>query len=260
MRGNTGRVLFIGLLAALSGCFVSQSKYDRSLAVVSKYQADRLQAQADRDAAVARMEGRLAETSGTLAQTREQAARDKAALEAEIAASREELEAVRAQRALTEKRMEEWRKLTSKLADMISAGKIKVSIRDGRMMVDLPSSVLFASGSADLSEAGRPALAQVAEVLKEFPDRQFLVAGHTDNVPIKTAAYKDNWELSAARALTVTKFMIESGLKPRMIAAAGYGEFDPVAGNGTPKGKQSNRRIEIILLPNIAELPKMPQM
>jgi chemotaxis protein MotB len=247
-------------LAALSGCFVSQSKYDRSLAVVSKYQADRLQAQADRDAAVARMEGRLAETSGTLAQTREQAARDRAALEAEIAASREELEAVRAQRALTEKRMEEWRKLTSKLADMISAGKIKVSIRDGRMMVDLPSSVLFASGSADLSEAGRPALAQVAEVLKEFPDRQFLVAGHTDNVPIKTAAYKDNWELSAARALTVTKFMIESGLKPRMIAAAGYGEFDPVSTNSTPKGKQNNRRIEIILLPNIAELPKMPQM
>src|SRR5690349_15909265 len=169
--GKKGRALSIGVVAAvLSGCFVTQSKYDRSLAVVSKYQADRLQAQADRDAAVARMEGRLAETSGTLAQTREQAAKEKAALEAEIAASREELEAVRAQRALTEKRMEEWRRLTSKLADMISAGKIKVSIRDGRMMVDLPSSVLFASGSADLSEAGRPALQQVAEVLKEFPD------------------------------------------------------------------------------------------
>jgi chemotaxis protein MotB len=250
----------LGLIGLSPGCVVSRTKYDRSLGVLSKYQADRLQTEADRDAAVAKMQTMLDEQSGVLAQTREKAAKEKAGLQAEVAASREELAAVREQRALTEKRMEEWKKLTSKLAEMISSGKIKVSIRDGRMLVDLPSNVLFASGSAELQTAGKPTLAEVAKALKEFPGRQFMVAGHTDNVPInsKTSTFKDNWELSAARALTVTKFMIENGLKPSTIAAAGYGEYDPVGANSNPRGQQQNRRIEIVLMPNLAELPKMP--
>jgi chemotaxis protein MotB len=247
------------VVACLLSACVSRGKYDRALGVMSKYQAERLQAESDRDVAVAKMEGKLVEQNGVLAQTRDQAAKEKAAMQGELAATAAEMESVRAQRALTEQRMQEWKKLTSKLADMISAGKIKVSVREGRMLVDLPSSVLFASGSADLQDAGKPALVQVAAVLKEFPSRQFLVAGHTDNVPIgKTTAFKDNWDLSAARALTVTKFLVENGLKPRTIAAAGYGEWDPVGNNKSDTGRQQNRRIEIVLLPNIAELPKMP--
>jgi chemotaxis protein MotB len=245
---------------AASAC-VTQSKYDRALGVMSQYQADRLEAQADRDAAVARLQGQLEQQQGALSQTKAQAERDKAAMQGELAASREELAAVRAQRAQTEQRLAEWRMLTSKLAQMISAGKIKVSIREGRMLVDLPSSVLFASGSADLQDAGKPTLGEVADVLKQFPSRQFLVAGHTDTVPIvKTVAFKDNWDLSAARALTVTKFLVEKGLRPRALAAAGYGEFDPVGNNRTEQGRQQNRRIEIVLLPNLAELPKMPEI
>ena len=248
----------LAVIVLVAGC-VSQSKYDRSLGVLSKYQAEALQTEAERDAAVAAMQGKLEEQAGMAAADRERAAKERAGLEAEVAATRDELASVREQRLLAEKRMEEWRKLTSQLADMISAGKIKVSIRHGRMLVDLPSSVLFASGSADLQAAGKPTLAEVAKVLKQFPGRQFLVAGHTDTVPIvKTSAFKDNWELSAGRALTVTKFLIENGLKPNSLAAAGYGEFDPVGTNKTEAGKQLNRRIEIVLLPNIAEMPKMP--
>jgi len=256
----TNLVVALGLIGLASGCLVSRSKYDRSLGVLSKYQADRLETEADRDAAVAKLQGTLDEKEGVLTQTREKAAREKAGLEAEVAASREELAAVREQRALTEKRMEEWKKLTAQLAGMISSGKIKVSVRDGRMLVDLPSSVLFASGSAELQAAGKPTLAEIAKVLKDFPGRQFMVAGHTDNVPIntKTSSFKDNWELSAARALTVTKFLIENGLKPKTVSASGYGEYDPVASNSNARGQQSNRRIEIVLMPNLAELPKMP--
>ena len=254
---NTRRLLVVVLLA---GCVVTRSKYDSALGVATKYQADRLQSEADRDLAVARYEDQLKAASGTLAQTKEQAARERAGLEATIAASKEELDQVRAQRALTEARMQEWKKLTSKLAEMISSGKLKVSFREGRMLVDLPSSVLFASGSADLADAGKPTLSEVAKVLKDFPGRQFLVAGHTDTMPlVKTTAFKDNWELSTARALTVTRFLIENGLKPKQVAAAGYGEFDPVGNNKTENGRQVNRRIEIVLLPNIAELPKMPE-
>lgn len=258
MRTMTWLVVALGLIG-LAGC-VMQSKYDRSLGVLSKYQADRLQTEADRDAAVAKMQTILDEQSGVLAQTRATAAKEKAGLEAEVAASREELAAVREQRRQAEKRMEEWRKLTGKLSEMISSGKIKVSIRDGRMLVDLPSSVLFASGKAELQAAGKPTIAEVAKVLKEFPGRQFVVAGHTDNVPInpKASTFQDNWELSAARALTVTKFLIENGLKPSTISAAGYGEYDPVAANNNPRGQQQNRRIEIVLMPNLAELPRMP--
>jgi chemotaxis protein MotB len=204
MRTNRTTYALLAVLAA-SGC-VTRSKYDRALGVMSQYQADRLEAQADRDAAVAKVQEQLAQQSGVLSQTREQAERERAAMQGQLAASREEMEAIRAQRALTEQRMQEWRTLTSKLAAMISSGKIKVSIREGRMLVDLPSSVLFASGSADLQEAGKPTLTEVAGVLKQFPARQFLIAGHTDTVPIvKTVAFKDNWDLSAARALTVTR-------------------------------------------------------
>src|SRR3954463_12588598 len=251
MTVNLRRTALLAVLAA-SAC-VARSKYDRALGVMSQYQAERLEAQADRDAAVAKVQAQLAQQAGVLSQSREQAEKERAAMQGELAASREELEAVRAQRALTEQRLQEWRTLTTKLADMISSGKIKVSVREGRMLVDLPSSVLFPSGSADLQEAGKPALTEVAAALKEFPNRQFLVAGHTDNVPIvKTTAFKDNWELSAARSLTVTKFLIEQGLPPRTVAAAGYGEFDPIGNNNNAKGQQTNRRIEIILLPNIA--------
>lgn len=259
MTVNRRRYALLAVLAA-SAC-VTQSKYDRALGVMSQYQADRLEAQADRDAAVAKVQAQLAQQAGILSQSREQAEKERAAMQGELAASREELEAVRAQRALTEQRLQEWKTLTSKLAAMISSGKIKVSVREGRMLVDLPSSVLFASGSADLQDAGKPTLAEVASVLKQFPSRQFLVAGHTDSMPIvKTVAFKDNWDLSAARALTVTKFLIEKGLRPRTVAAAGYGEFDPVGNNKTEPGRQQNRRIEIVLLPNIAELPRMPSV
>src|SRR5262245_52447206 len=184
MRTNIRRVIIVGVAVGLATGCVSRSKYDRSLGVLSQYQAERLKTEADRDNAVAKLQAMLDEQSGVLAKTKDAAAREKAGLQAEIAASREELAAVREQRALIEKRMEKWKNRTPKLSDRISSGKTKASVRDGRMMVDLPSSVLFASGSAELQAAGKPTLAEIVKVLKEFPSRQFAIAGHTDNVPI----------------------------------------------------------------------------
>ena len=85
-----------------------------------------------------------------------------------------------------------------------------------------------------------------------------MVAGHTDNQPVKET-YKDNWELSMARALAVTRFLVEAKMKPQTIVAAGYGEHDPIAKNATPEGRRENRRIEIILLPDLSELPTLPE-
>ena len=136
---------------------------------------------------------------------------------------------------------------------MIDSGKLDVSFRNGKMVVKLPASVLFASGSAELSDGGKQALAEVAAVLKQMPDRRFTVGGHTDNVPIRTPRFPSNWELSTARAVEVTRLLIEAGMRPEVVGAAGYAEFDPVADNSTPEGRAQNRRIEIILMPTIPQ-------
>ncbi|HLT37584.1 MAG TPA: OmpA family protein, partial [Enhygromyxa sp.] len=99
---------------------------------------------------------------------------------------------------------------------------------------------------------GQQALAQLVAPLKEV-NREWIVAGHTDNVPIKTAKFSSNWQLSTARATEVVNYMIDNGMPADRIGAAGYAEFDPVADNSTPEGRSQNRRIEIILMPTIPQ-------
>lgn len=180
-------------------------------------------------------------------------------MEANLHASKEELESLRAQRAETEKRLTTFRNLTAKFQKMIDSGQIEVKVRNGSMLVALPAAVLFPSGSAELSRPGQLAVLEVGVILKQFPDRRFMVVGHTDNLPIKGSSYKDNWQLSTARALTVAEFLISAGISPKNILAAGHGEFDPVASNRTAAGREKNRRIEIELMPNIDEMPSLPK-
>jgi chemotaxis protein MotB len=168
-----------------------------------------------------------------------------------------ELEELRRRTAETEKRVATFRQLRSRLQKMIDTGKLGVSVRKGRMLVKLPAEVLFAPGEAALSDSGQEALKEVAVVLREFPDRKFMVSGHTDNQPVVQADFKGNWELSTARAVNVTEFLIEQGVKPAHLVAAGYSEYDPVGNNGTKPGRADNRRIELELLPDFAELPKL---
>jgi chemotaxis protein MotB len=171
--------------------------------------------------------------------------------------SRQELEALRKWKS-DAKRMQTFRDMSAKLQKMVDAGKLGVRVRDGRLVMRLPQDVLFPSGVAELSRDGELALMEVAVILSQFPDRRFMVAGHTDNQPVKET-YKDNWELSMARALVVTRFLVEAKMNAKNIVAAGYGEHDPIAHNTTPDGRRENRRIEIILLPDLSELPTLPE-
>jgi chemotaxis protein MotB len=175
-----------------------------------------------------------------------------------LSTSRQELEDLRKWKSDTAKRMQTFREMSAKLQKMVDAGKLGVRVRDGRLVMRLPQDVLFPSGSAGLSREGELALMEVAVILRQFQDRRFMVAGHTDNEPVKES-FKDNWELSMARALVVTRFLVEAKMKPQNIVAAGYGEFDPIAKNATPEGRKENRRIEIILLPDLSELPTLPE-
>jgi chemotaxis protein MotB len=115
--------------------------------------------------------------------------------------------------------------------------------------------VLFDSGKTVIKPAGQTALARVAQVLAGITDRKYQVAGHTDDVPIHSARFPSNWQLSTARAVEVVNFLITGGMKAQQLSAAGYGEFDPVAPNDTPENRALNRRIEIVLEPNLADLP-----
>ena len=173
----------------------------------------------------------------------------------ELDAAGKQLEELKRAKAAAEQRAATYQSLTKKLRAMTDAGQLKVKIREGRMIIALPNDVLFDSGKAQLKKEGKDALAQLAGVLKSFNDRKFQVAGHTDDDPIKTARFPSNWELSTARAVDVTRFLIEQGMDPKQLSAVGYGEFDPVMANDTEEHKAQNRRIEIALQPNISDLP-----
>lgn len=182
-----------------------------------------------------------------------------AQVESSLDVTRLELDQLRAWKAEASRRMETVRGVSQKLQKMVDTGKLGVQVRDGRLVVRLSEDVLFPSGQASLSRDGELALMEVAVVLKQFPDRRFMVAGHTDDQPIKPGEpHKDNWDLSLARASIVTRFLIEAKVKPQNVVAAGYGQFDPIATNKTPKGRAENRRIEIVLLPDLSELPALP--
>jgi chemotaxis protein MotB len=176
-----------------------------------------------------------------------------AAQASNLNASKDELAALRAQRADTDKRLAAIDEIQKQFAKMIDTGQLKVTARRGSLVLSLPAEVLFPSGVADLSKPGELAVLEVGITLKRFPDRRFLVIGHTDDVPLKSATYKDNWDLSTARALTVTRFLVQAGMDPKNLLPAGSGEHDPVS-----KERAKNRRIEIALLPAISELPPLP--
>jgi len=153
------------------------------------------------------------------------------------------------------KRAAVYQNLVNKFQKMISSGKLKVSVRKGRMIVQMSDKILFDPGKAKLKKEGSEALLEVTVVLAGIAERQFQVAGHTDNIPIKTRRFKSNWELSTARAVNVVKFMAKNGMDPSRLSAAGYGPFDPVGDNSKDEGRQLNRRIEITLMPQLDEMP-----
>jgi chemotaxis protein MotB len=185
---------------------------------------------------------RLAQVSDTLEDT-----------SAELAAANQNLVELVDERGEMGAELAEFKQMTRELSRMIDSGRLQVNFRRGRMVVELKAQVLFPSGSADLTTDGKEALTEVAKSLRGFAGRHFIVAGHTDNVPV-SGRFENNWDLSSARAVTVTGALIRGGLRPAQLVAAGYGEYDPVARNKTEAGKQANRRIEIILEPRLHDV------
>jgi chemotaxis protein MotB len=154
--------------------------------------------------------------------------------------------------------------LRGKLQKLTKMG-LKVAVRHNRMVISLPGDVLFSSGKDQLRDTGKEVLMAVADVIRndqQLAERFFQIAGHTDAQPLNGGPFRDNWGLSAMRARTVLVFLIApvgtrdggGGLDPTRLHAAGYGETDPIAGNETPQEREHNRRVELVLMPNVEEM------
>jgi chemotaxis protein MotB len=118
--------------------------------------------------------------------------------------------------------------------------------------------LLFKSGSDVIDVKGKDALQKLAKAINNAKDINIMIEGHTDDVPINTARFKDNWDLSTARAITILRVLTnEFGFDPKRITASGRGKFHPIKSNDTPEGRASNRRTEIIISPDLNELFKI---
>jgi len=151
------------------------------------------------------------------------------------------------QKGAAEAKSAQYEKLAGQLQGQIKKGQIEISELRGKMTVKLKDKILFPSGSAKLNKEGGAALDAVAGVFKDMQGKNVIVAGYTDDVPVAGGQYKDNWELSTARAIAVVRHLASKGVPPAMLGAAGFSEFRPVVANDSPANRSQNRRIEIAL-------------
>lgn len=274
--------IIAGLIAtlALGGGCVSAKKYEALEADLAKTRGELTKAQGevkDLSAALTETEAEVETLRGQIADLEEKLAvaegravdaenqlaevlKDKSNLTASIEDMQKALAELQKKQALAEARAAEYRNVLAKFKSLIDNGKLKAKIVDGRMVLELQTDILFGSGSADLSKDGAATIREVGALLGTIPDRKFQVEGHTDNVPIKTKTYPSNWELASARAINVVKEMVEAGMPGKRISAASYADTRPTASNETDQGRAQNRRIEIVIQPDLSDLPGAEQI
>ncbi len=279
-RVRAGRLLILALLLVFPAC-VKKSTYNRALDDIASARRQLDVAREDATERERRLSEELESVRGDLAIVRDSLARvrgDVRRLEGELETERgrsrrlemlldergaqtlmlqERIRALSAIEREVRERNRIFEDVISRFRSLIDAGQLSVSIANGRMVIHLPQDVLFQSGSATLSRDGVETVTRVGQVLAQIPDRRFQVEGHTDNVPIATQRFPSNWELSAARSLAVVHLLQRQGVPPGSISGAAYGEHQPVQPNDQPDGRRANRRIEVVMLPNldvIAEL------
>jgi len=253
-------ILLLSVCLSMVSC-VSKKKYRSSRDMISKLQSDSMNTHGqlkDCYVQVQKLEG------------------DKAALQDANSSVQDELMSVSSQSKMTiadqAKRLKSLQgliqaqrdvmlNLKKSIADALvgfKADELAVYIKDGKVYVSLEEKLLFKSGSAVVDPKGKEALQKLATVLNNTKDIAVLIEGHTDNKPIKTAKFEDNWTLSSERSLSIVRLLTKDyGFDSKRITASGRGEFHPVASNDTDETRAANRRTEIILTPNLMELYKL---
>ena len=183
--------------------------------------------------------------------TEENAARQKVAdLQIENVKLKESVASLQKKEEIIQKESDTYRDLLREMKGEIAKGQITITELKGKLTVDVVDKILFASGDARVKKEGLEVLKRVVDILKNLKDKAIIVEGHTDNVQIRGSlaqVYPTNWELSAARAINVARYLQQQGISPELLKAVACGEYKPIADNSTPEGRQKNRRIAIVL-------------
>ncbi|MFO0692056.1 MAG: OmpA family protein [Polyangiales bacterium] len=264
MRTTTWNWLLAIALVGSAACGPSQEEYDAQVRTVAELRNQLAEATTQREALEARLNeltasnNTMSEQLRALGATNEQLQGQTQNLQNTLTETQRALEELRERERQAQARLATFRSLLERFRSMIESGRLRVRVVRNRMVVELPAGVLFDSGSDRLKPDGQQILRETASILRDIPDREFQVAGHTDNIPVSGRG--GNWALSTARAVTVAQFLIDNQVPANRLSAAGYADTQPVADNSTDAGRQQNRRIEIALVPNLNELPDLSSL
>ena len=255
-------LFFFTLIISMSlGSCVSTKKFKASEARVNRLQSDS-----------AYIQNRLAECNTNLKEMSDRNTslnKENSMVEGDLKALTVESKMTIADQARRLKRLQDMiqaqRDIMTKLKNSISdallnykTDELSVYTKDGMVYVSLAEKLLFKSGSDVVDPKGKEALKSLAQVLNGTKDITVMIEGHTDNVPIKTKVFKDNWDLSTARATSIVRILtVDNGFDAGRITASGRSEFHPVQDNMTTEGRSGNRRTEVILSPDLKELYKL---
>jgi len=230
---STRTMMGMAVAVLLAGCGPSKEEFAAAQRDAANYKKQLTDEQA-KAAALDKKVTDLQAQNDTLTKSTTQLTEEKGALETRS----KELEA----------KSKQYEELASSLKDQIQSGQVEISELKGRMMVKLKDKVVFSSGSTAINKQGLTALDAVAKAFHDLKGKTVVVAGYTDNVPTGSKGrFKDNWDLSTERAVAVVRYLQSKGVDPKMLGAAGFSEYRPLAPNDTAAGRSQNRRIEIAL-------------
>ncbi len=237
------KVASVLAVLALTGC-VSSGKHKAIVGELEGQLAQERAANEENQKNMQALEGKLLNTT-----------KDRGQLQASLDEMKKAMEEMKARQTEQKKRLQEFADLTRRFKKLTDAGTLSVKIVDGKMVVSLGSDVLFPAGSAKLSKEGLSAVKEVTGHLAGLAGKKYQIEGHTDNMPISTPVFPTNWELASARALSVVKMMIENGMPTDRVSAASYADTHPVQANDTAEGRAANRRVAIVVVPDLSSLP-----
>jgi chemotaxis protein MotB len=254
--GCVSKSEYMKTVDAANALEVDNTRLKNDLAAAGK-RIDQLTAdRAELERLLAARSGELGKSIADLRQRVSSLESEKGRLESENSRLAQELSDAHKARQEREEKVRElsstYDQLVDKMKSEIAKGQVTISELKGKLTVNMVDAILFDSGKAEIKPEGLVVLGKVIEILKSVNDKAIRIEGHTDTVPITGALaqrYPTNWELSAARAITVARYLQNQAIDPATLSAAGFGEFKPVADNDTAEGRAKNRRIEIVLVP-----------
>ena len=255
-----GRAIVLGLaILALTGCGIKKSLYDEQMAVNEELTVRNdgmVRAMNDMGEDILKLQDELKATKRALDQTNKKLAETMAqagALQKDIDEAQLAMQQLELRKAQTEAAIQFYQGLLDKVKPMAEAGVLAIQVDDGIVRLVLPMDAMFVAGGNTLSAEGKRQVQQIAGVLSASTGRRYQVVTHTDDSPDKSAS---TWDLGATRAVAVTRQLLAAGVGPDRISAATYADSRPVASNASKDGKAANRRVEIVVVPDLTGLPE----